>query len=132
MRTCGASPTLWQSVDPVLCHGHEAIFSHGRRRVVGNLPGIHRIFVTFRSLTSHQTPGISTVTREQFPMKITPCHFLLMIAAVAIAVPLRGGETMTVQTLFSVPINPANGVHPLWTPVQHDRGKTFVVVPDVG
>ncbi|HEX3132137.1 MAG TPA: BNR-4 repeat-containing protein, partial [Planctomycetota bacterium] len=26
----------------------------------------------------------------------------------------------------------ANGVHSLWTPVQHERGKTFVVVFDVG
>ncbi|HEY3322402.1 MAG TPA: BNR-4 repeat-containing protein [Planctomycetota bacterium] len=42
-----------------------------------------------------------------------------------------GEETINVTTLFSAPINPANGVHPLWTPVQHYRGKTFVVVPDV-
>lgn len=40
-------------------------------------------------------------------------------------------ETMSVTTLFTVPINPLNGVHPLWTPVQHHRGMTFVVVPDV-
>jgi hypothetical protein len=40
-------------------------------------------------------------------------------------------ETMTVSTLFSAPINPLNAVHPLWTPVQHYRGMTFVVVPDV-
>ena len=40
-------------------------------------------------------------------------------------------ETMTVTTLYSAPINPLNAVHPLWTPVQHYRGKTFVVVPDV-
>ena len=44
---------------------------------------------------------------------------------------LLPAETMTVSTLFTWPINPANGVHPLWTPVQHDRGRTFVVVPDV-
>jgi hypothetical protein len=40
-------------------------------------------------------------------------------------------ETMKVTTLYTAAINPANGVHPLWTPVQHYRGKTFVVAPDV-
>lgn len=40
-------------------------------------------------------------------------------------------ETLKVTTLCSAPINPANGVHPLWTPVQHYRGRTFVVAPDV-
>ena len=40
-------------------------------------------------------------------------------------------ETLTVTTLYAAPINPLNAVHPLWTPVQHYRGKTFVVVPDV-
>jgi hypothetical protein len=40
-------------------------------------------------------------------------------------------EVMTVTTLYSQQINPVNAVHPLWTPVQHYRGKTFVVCPDV-
>ena len=40
-------------------------------------------------------------------------------------------ETMTVTTLYSQAINPANAVHPLWTPVQHYRDMTFVVCPDV-
>jgi hypothetical protein len=40
-------------------------------------------------------------------------------------------EVMTVSTLYSQAINPANAVHPLWTPVQHYRGMTFVVCPDV-
>ena len=39
-------------------------------------------------------------------------------------------ETITVSTLYTAPINPLNAVHPLWTPVQHYHGKTFVVVPD--
>lgn len=56
-------------------------------------------------------------------------HLLSLIAVFAGA--LHAAETITVQTLYSAPINPANGVHPLWTPVQHQRGKTFVVVPDV-
>lgn len=44
--------------------------------------------------------------------------------------PSLHAESIKVSTLYTAPINPANGVHPLWTPVQHDRGKTFVVVPD--
>ena len=56
-------------------------------------------------------------------------HLLLVAATFAGA--LHAGEAMTVQTLYTAPINPANGVHPLWTPVQHFRGKTFVVVPDL-
>lgn len=40
-------------------------------------------------------------------------------------------EVMKVTTLYSQEINPANAVHPLWTPVQHYRGMTFVVCPDV-
>ena len=40
-------------------------------------------------------------------------------------------ESLDFKTLFTTPINPLNGVHPLWTPVQHYHGKTFVVVPDL-
>jgi hypothetical protein len=63
-------------------------------------------------------------------MTIRQNNFILFIAFVAGALPLGAGETITVQTLYTAPINPANGVHPLWTPVQHQRGRTFVVVPD--
>ncbi len=40
-------------------------------------------------------------------------------------------EVLEVSTLYTAAINPLNGVHPLWTPVQHARGRTFVVVPDL-
>lgn len=40
-------------------------------------------------------------------------------------------EVITVTNLYTTAINPLNGVHPLWTPVQHYRGRTFVVVPDL-
>lgn len=56
--------------------------------------------------------------------------FLLSLSCL-LEVCCSGGETIKITTLYSAPINPANGVHPLWTPVQHYRGRTFVVVPDV-
>ena len=52
------------------------------------------------------------------------------LACLSVVASLRA-ETVAVSILYSAPINPANGVHPLWTPVQHYCGKTFVVVPDV-
>lgn len=40
-------------------------------------------------------------------------------------------EILNIATLYSQPINLTNAVHPLWTPVQHYRGKTFAVCPDL-
>jgi len=57
-------------------------------------------------------------------------HACLALAAWSTASTLQA-ETMSVTTLYSAPINPLNAVHPLWTPVQHFHGRTFVVVPDV-
>ena len=39
-------------------------------------------------------------------------------------------EFVNPTTLYTQGINTHNSVHALWTPVQHYRGKTFVVVPD--
>ncbi len=39
-------------------------------------------------------------------------------------------EFVTATTLYTQGINTHNSVHGLWTPVQHYRGKTFLVVPD--
>lgn len=65
----------------------------------------------------------------------TTLRLLSAIAGIACGLNLAGAdvrpESMAISTLYSTPINPLNGVHPLWTPVQHYRGKTFVVVPDV-
>ena len=49
----------------------------------------------------------------------------------ALSMGFAQAESLNFSTLYTAPINPLNGVHPLWTPVQHYRGKTFVVVPDV-
>lgn len=40
-------------------------------------------------------------------------------------------ETLNIATLYTQPVNNTNAVHPLWTPVQHYRGMTFVVCPDL-
>jgi hypothetical protein len=58
-------------------------------------------------------------------------RFTLLSLGCLLSVYCSGGETIKVTKLYSAPINPANGVHPLWTPVQHYRGKTFAVVPDL-
>jgi hypothetical protein len=58
-------------------------------------------------------------------------YALSCILAVNITQAAVPPEVMTVSTLYSQSINPANAVHPLWTPVQHYRGMTFVVCPDV-
>jgi hypothetical protein len=63
-------------------------------------------------------------------MKI-PAFALLSALAPLLVVGRAQAETMSVSTLYTTPINPLNGVHPLWTPVQHYRGMTFVVVPDL-
>ena len=59
----------------------------------------------------------------------------LPLAVAGIAGLLSAGvapaEVMSVSTLYTQPINPTNAVHPLWTPVQHYRGMTFVVCPDL-
>ena len=39
-------------------------------------------------------------------------------------------ESLSVKTLYTQGVDPRNAVHWLWTPVQHFRGKTFVVCPD--
>jgi hypothetical protein len=59
--------------------------------------------------------------------------FRAVLAGLGCLLGMQGSqaETLQVTTLYTAPINPANGVHPLWTPVQHYRGRTFVVVPDV-
>jgi hypothetical protein len=44
---------------------------------------------------------------------------------------IRAAESLDITTLYHAQINPLNAVHPLWTPVQHYRGKTFFVTPDV-
>lgn len=40
------------------------------------------------------------------------------------------GESVDVTTQYHQLISLENGVHPLFTPVQHYRGKTFLVMPD--
>lgn len=39
-------------------------------------------------------------------------------------------ESVTISTLYSQEINLDNGIHPRYTPLQHYRGKTFLVMPD--
>jgi len=39
-------------------------------------------------------------------------------------------ESVQTTTLYTQGVNTHNSVHALWTPVQHYRGQTFVVVPD--
>lgn len=39
-------------------------------------------------------------------------------------------ESLNMTTLYTQKVDARNAVHWLWTPVQHFRGKTFVVVPD--
>lgn len=61
----------------------------------------------------------------------SPPKLLAALALMSCSLPPSlHAESLKVSTLYTAPIHPANGVHPLWTPVQHNRGKTFVVVPD--
>lgn len=53
--------------------------------------------------------------------------FVLLLLIVAI--PSRA-ESVNVTTQYHQLISLENGVHPLFTPVQHYRGKTFLVMPD--
>jgi hypothetical protein len=55
---------------------------------------------------------------------------LLALACLLCLFPVQA-EVMTISTLYTQAITVTNAVHPLWTPVQHYRGMTFVVCPDV-
>ena len=61
---------------------------------------------------------------------VTSVRPLLIGLALLAGLQSAKAESIDITTLYSTPISLVNGTHPLWTPVQHYRGKTFYVVPD--
>jgi hypothetical protein len=66
-------------------------------------------------------------------MKIVSISAVRLLSSLAclLCVGHAGAESVDVTTLHRQLVNADNGINPWWTPLQHYRGKTFLVLPDV-
>jgi hypothetical protein len=59
-----------------------------------------------------------------------PAGLCLLLSLLAFGLNVARGESVDVTTLYHQTLDLDNGIHFRYTPLQHSRGKTFLVLPD--